>query len=205
MLAAAYPAGVLVSALPSGVVAGKIGVKPTVVIGLSLIGVCTVLFGLAQEAWQLDLARFAQGVASALTWTGALGWLVTEAPPDRRGRMIGNAFAAAVLGALFGPVVGGLASVVGVGWTFGAIGVAAFALVAWALATPSSGEGSRRARAACSARSATEASSPPPGSCSSPRSSSGRCPSWPRSGSATWASARSRSERSSCARRRSRP
>jgi len=140
VLAAAYPAGVLVSALPSGVVAGKIGVKPTVVIGLSLIGVCTVLFGLAQEAWQLDLARFAQGVASALTWTGALGWLVAEAPPDRRGRMIGNAFAAAVGGALFGPVVGGLASVVGVGWTFGAIGVAAFALVAWALATPSTGE-----------------------------------------------------------------
>jgi predicted MFS family arabinose efflux permease len=140
VLAAAYPAGVLVSALPSGVVAGRIGVKPTVVIGLSLIGICTFLFGLAQEAWQLDLARFAQGMASALTWTGALGWLVAESPPDRRGRMIGNAFAAAVVGALFGPVVGGLASVVGVGWTFGAIGIAAFGLVGWALAMPSSGE-----------------------------------------------------------------
>jgi MFS family permease len=137
VLAAAYPAGVLLAALPSGVVAGTLGVKPTVIAGLTLLGGCTILFGLAETAWQLDGARFVQGIASAFSWTGAMGWLVAEAPAGRRGRLIGNVFAAAVVGALFGPVVGGIASVVGVGLTFGAIGVASFGLVAWAALTPS--------------------------------------------------------------------
>jgi MFS family permease len=136
VLSAAYPAGAFLGAIPSGLVAGRLGVKPTVLVGLTLVGTCTILFGVADQPWQLDLARFAQGLASAFSWTGAMGWLVAAAPPDRRGRLIGNAFAAAVAGALFGPVMGGVASLAGIGWTFGAVGVASFGLVAWAAATP---------------------------------------------------------------------
>ena len=61
MLAAAYPAGAFVGAIPSGIVAARAGVKPTVVIGLTAVAVCTVLFGIATEPWQLDVARFLQG------------------------------------------------------------------------------------------------------------------------------------------------
>jgi MFS family permease len=136
MLSAAYPAGAFLGAIPSGLVAGRLGVKPTTIVGLSLVATCTILFGVADQAWQLDLARFAQGLASAFSWTGAFGWLVAGAPPGRRGRLIGNAFAAAVFGALFGPVIGGVASLAGIGWTFGAVGAASFGLVVWAAATP---------------------------------------------------------------------
>lgn len=136
VLSAAYPAGALVGAIPSGIVAARFGVKPTVLAGLSAVALCTVLFGLATEAWQLDLARFLQGVASAFSWTGALAWLVAAAPAGRRGALIGSAFATAVGGALFGPVLGGIASLAGTGWTFGVIGVASLGLVAWAAATP---------------------------------------------------------------------
>ena len=136
-LAAAYPAGAFVGAIPSGIVAARAGVKPTVLVGLTAVALCTVLFGLATEAWQLDLARFLQGTASAFSWTGALAWLVAASPPERRGSMIGTAFAAAVGGALLGPALGGVASVTGTGWTFGTVGVASLALVAWAAATPS--------------------------------------------------------------------
>jgi MFS family permease len=137
LLSAAYPAGALLGAIPSGVVATRAGVKPTVVVGLSAVALCTVLFGFASAPWQLDLARFLQGVASAFSWTGALAWLVAASPPGRRGRLIGTAFAAAVGGELFGPVLGGVASLAGSGWTFGAVGVASLGLVAWAAATPS--------------------------------------------------------------------
>jgi MFS family permease len=140
VLAAAYPAGTFVGAVPSGLVAARVGAKPTVIVGLSLVGVCTILFGIADQAWQLDLARFAQGLASSFSWTGALAWLVASAPADRRGRLIGNAFAAAVVGALFGPVIGGIASVAGIGLTFGAVAVASFGLVAWAAVTPAEPE-----------------------------------------------------------------
>ena len=136
VLQAAYPAGAFIGAIPSGIVAGRVGVKASVVVGLTLVGICTLLFGLATEAWQLDLARFMQGLASAFTWTGALAWVVARAPAESRGRMIGQAFAAAVVGALFGPLLGGVASLAGTGRTFGAVAIASFGLVAWALATP---------------------------------------------------------------------
>ena len=99
----AYPAGCFFGAIPSGIVAARFGVKPTVLVGMSCVAVTTALFGFAQEAWQLDLARFLQGLASAFSWTGALAWLVAASPATKRGALIGQAFAFAVAGALFGP------------------------------------------------------------------------------------------------------
>jgi len=130
VLAAAYPAGVLLGAIPSGILAARFGLKLSVLVGMTTVAICTVLFGLSQEAWQLDVARFLQGLASAFTWTGALGWLVAAAPTANRGVLIGRAFAAAVAGALFGPVVGGVASVAGISPTFAALAAGSFALVA---------------------------------------------------------------------------
>jgi MFS family permease len=136
ILAAAFPAGALVGAVPSGMVAARVGPKPTVIVGLTVVAACTVLFGLAEQAWQLDLARFMQGLASAFSWTGAMAWLVSAAPPGRRGTLIGTAFGTAVAGALFGPVLGGIASVAGIGRTFAVVGVLSLGLVAWAATTP---------------------------------------------------------------------
>ncbi|HZO97664.1 MAG TPA: MFS transporter [Gaiellaceae bacterium] len=136
LLAAAYPLGALAGSLPSGIVAARLGVKPTVLVGLLGVAATTALFGVAGSAWQLDLARFCQGAASAFSWTGALAWLVAAAPSGRRGSLIGQAFAAAVVGALLGPVLGGVASVAGTGWTFGTVAAASTALAAWAAATP---------------------------------------------------------------------
>jgi len=134
-LTAAYPLGVLVGAIPSGAVAARLGVKPTVVAGLSTVAVCVVVFGLADHAWQLFAARLVQGIASAFSWTGALAWLIAAAPVERRGTLIGSAFAAAVGGTLFGPVLGAVASLAGTGWTFGVVGAASLGLVAFAATT----------------------------------------------------------------------
>jgi predicted MFS family arabinose efflux permease len=50
--------------------------------------------------------------------------------------LIGQAFAFAVVGALLGPVLGGVASIGGTGWTFGAVAVASLGIALWAGATP---------------------------------------------------------------------
>ena len=84
-------------------------------------------------------ARTAQGLASAFSWTGALGWLVSRAPANERGKLIGQVFAAAVAGALFGPVIGAVASRAGIAPTFGAVAAASFLLVIWAALTPAEG------------------------------------------------------------------
>jgi MFS family permease len=136
VLSAMYPAGALVAGIPSGMAAARFGVKPTVLVGLTLLSATTVAFGLADTAWALDLARFLQGVSSAFSWTGALAWLVAAAPPGRRGQLIGTAFGAAIAGALFGPVVGAVASYTGTGPAFGAVAGLAVALAVAALATP---------------------------------------------------------------------
>ena len=49
VLAAAYPAGTLVGALPSGWLAARVGVKPTVLIGLTLLAVTSLVFGFANN------------------------------------------------------------------------------------------------------------------------------------------------------------
>ena len=136
VLQAMYPAGALVAGIPSGIAAARLGVKRTVLIGLSLLTLTTVAFGLADSVWALDLARFLQGVSSAFSWTGALAWLVAAAPAGRRGRLIGSAFGAAIVGALFGPVLGAVASFTGPGPAFGAVAGVALVLAAVAAATP---------------------------------------------------------------------
>jgi MFS family permease len=136
VLAAMYPAGALVAGIPSGIAAARVGVKPTVLTGLTLLAATTVAFGLADTAWALDIARFLQGVSSAFSWTGALAWLVAAAPPGRRGQLIGTAFGAAIAGALFGPVLGAVASYTGTGPAFGAVAALAVGLAAAASATP---------------------------------------------------------------------
>jgi MFS family permease len=136
VLQAMYPLGALVAAIPSGMVAARFGVKPTVLVGLLLLAVTTAAFGLADSVWALDLARFLQGVSSAFTWTGALAWLVAAAPPARRGELIGSAFGAAIAGALFGPVLGAVASFTGTAPAFGAVAGLAIVLAAAAVATP---------------------------------------------------------------------
>jgi MFS family permease len=136
VLAAAYPAGAVFGAIPSGIVAARAGVKPTVLVGMTCVAATMVLFAFGDTAWQLDLARFAQGLASSFSWTGALAWLVAAAPAGQRGTLIGQAFAAAVAGALLGPVVGGIAGVAGIRGTFVVVAVASLALAAWAAVTP---------------------------------------------------------------------
>jgi MFS family permease len=140
LLQAMYPLGALLAAVPGGIAAARLGVKTTVLIGLSLLALTTVAFGLADSVWALDVARFVQGVSSAFSWTGALAWLVAASPPGRRGQLIGSAFGAAIAGALFGPVLGAIASFTGTGAAFGAVACLALVLAfaAWRMpaATP---------------------------------------------------------------------
>lgn len=136
VLQAMFPAGALLAGIPGGIAAARLGVKPTVLIGLSLLALTTVAFGLADSVWALYLARFLQGVSSAFSWTGALTWLVVAAPAGRRGQLIGSAFGAAIAGALFGPVLGAVAAFTGTGPAFGTVAGLALVLAGFAAATP---------------------------------------------------------------------
>ncbi len=133
VLAAAYPAGTFAGALPGGLMAARVGVRPTVLFGLGLMVVASIGFAFADSIVVLDVSRFVQGVGGAASWAGALGWLIGAAPRDRRGQYIGTALAAAVAGALFGPVLGAAAGALGQEPVFGAVALVGVGLIVLAL------------------------------------------------------------------------
>src|SRR5258705_2229393 len=69
ILAAAYPAGTLIAALPAGAAAARVGPRALLAAGLALLAATSVAFGLAHSIVVLDVARFAQGIGGALSWT----------------------------------------------------------------------------------------------------------------------------------------
>jgi MFS family permease len=136
LLVGAYAAGAFVAALPGGLAAARFGPRRAVLAGLVLMTVASIAFGFAGSAAALGVARFAQGVGSAFSWTGGLSWLVAGTPRERRGEMIGTAMGAAIFGALLGPAVGALAEAVGTRPVFSGIAVLSVGLIGWALRTP---------------------------------------------------------------------
>ena len=136
ILAAAYPAGTFAGSLPSGWLAGRWGVKPTLLLGLSMLGAASLVFAFAEHIALLNAARFVQGFGGACMWAAGMAWLVSATPPERRGELIGSALAAAIVGVLLGPVLGGAASVLSPEAVFSAVAVVAGGLAAWASRMP---------------------------------------------------------------------
>jgi MFS family permease len=137
LLFGAYTAGVVVFAVPAGLIAARTGVRPVVIAGLLMIGVSSLGVAFAQSIVLLDLARFLQGIGSATSWAGAFGWLASAAPRHRRGELLGAALGAAIVGSLMGPVVGTVAHELGRGLVFTVTAGLAFSLIAVTLRIPS--------------------------------------------------------------------
>jgi MFS family permease len=144
VLSAAYAAGTLIASLPAGLVAARVGPRRALLAGLLLLGVASLSFGFAREAWLLDAARFAQGMAGALAWAGALTWLVIATPEKRRGSVIGDVLGAAVAGALLGPALGALAEGVGTEPIFSSVLALSAGLSLAALRIPEPASGDRQ-------------------------------------------------------------
>jgi MFS family permease len=136
VLTAAYPAGTFAGALPGGWLAARWGVKPTLLLGLALLAATSLVFAFANHIVLLDAARFLQGVGGACMWAAGMAWLVSAAPPERRGELIGSALGAAIVGVFFGPVLGGAATLVGDEVVFSAVSLLAVALAGWAWTVP---------------------------------------------------------------------
>ena len=136
LLVGAYAAGALVAAIPGGIAAARYGPRRALLIGITIMGIASLGFGFAGDAWTLGIARFAQGVGGSLAWAGALTWLIAASPVNRRGEMLGTAIGSAIFGALLGPAIGALAHHVGPRSVFVGLAGLTAVLAVWTLRTP---------------------------------------------------------------------
>ncbi|MDQ4127223.1 MAG: MFS transporter [Actinomycetota bacterium] len=132
ILSGAYGAGVLAGSAPGAYLASRAGVRAAALIGLGLLSVTSLTFGLAESVPLLVLTRFAGGFGSALSWVAAFTWLVGRAPEERRGELIGVMVSSAVFGALLGPVLGSVAATIGTLPAFAAVAAAGVLIALWA-------------------------------------------------------------------------
>jgi MFS family permease len=136
VMTASYPVGTFLGSLPGGVLTVRLGPKRTVYAGLALLAGSTLAFGWLHDAAALDAARLVQGIAGACSWAGALAWSVAGTPTGERGRAFGGTVGAAIAGALFGPVIGTVATAVGRGPAFSGVVVLAVLLIDQARRVP---------------------------------------------------------------------
>jgi MFS family permease len=136
VLTGAYAAGTLLGSLPAGWLIAKFGVKPTVIVGITLMSVSCLAFAFAKTIGILDAARFLQGFGGACSWAGGMAWLAGEAPRERRGALLGSAMGFAIFGVQLGPVVGAVARGVGQEVAFSSTVLFGVALGIWAWTMP---------------------------------------------------------------------
>jgi MFS family permease len=133
VLAAAYAAGTLVGSIPAGWLAARVGIRATIITGLGMMVLSSVVFAFATHVALLDGARFVQGVGGSASWAAGLAWLIDRAPDNRRAEMIGAALSAAIAGALLGPVLGTAASQTSPKLVFSVVAALGVGLLLWTL------------------------------------------------------------------------
>jgi len=123
-LFAVYALALLAATPAVGIWVDRVGPRVPLLAGLLGTAVATAAFaaatGIERAAiWLLLLARAAQGVAAAVSWTAGLVLIAVTHEPDRRGAAMGVALSAAWFGALLGPAASGtLADSFGLGAPF---------------------------------------------------------------------------------------
>ncbi len=136
LLVGSYAVANLLAALPSSGLVTRVGIKKTLVAGLTLLSGSCLLFGFAENFEILVGARFVQGIGGALAWTAGISWIAAEAGPKRRGEAIGRVVAAAVVGLIVGPAIGALASEIGIEITFAAVAAVGALVAVWSTLVP---------------------------------------------------------------------
>jgi len=108
----ALPVAILISAVPTGWLAGRYGARRVVIAGNICVTAATVAFAFAPSVGVLMAARAAQGLANAACWGASMAWLTANAPSERRGEQVGGVMGLVSAGSIAGPVFGALG-----GWT----------------------------------------------------------------------------------------
>ncbi len=144
-LLASFSLAVVAVSIPVGHLADRIGARRVVAAGGVAMAVATLGLGFAGSFWVLVAARAVQGVGDAAVWGAGVAWVAARAPAASRGAAVSFSNAAAVVGVIAGPFVGGVAtSTFGIRPTFAVAAAVSLGLAGWALVEPDVRAGAER-------------------------------------------------------------
>ena len=109
-LMAVYSAMQLIFAPVWGRISDRIGRKPVMLVGISGLALSFFLMAIATEFWMLFVARIIGGVLSSANMPTAFAYVADITTPENRSKGMGIVGAAAGLGFIVGPAIGGIFS-----------------------------------------------------------------------------------------------
>lgn len=104
----AYLATLTITVVLAGRLGDKYGLKPMLMVGLTLFGTASLLGSVAGNLWLLVAARALQGIGAAFLMTLAMALARQTAGKERIGRAMGLLGTVSALGMAIGPSLGGL-------------------------------------------------------------------------------------------------
>jgi DHA1 family multidrug resistance protein-like MFS transporter len=107
VLIAVYSVMQLVFAPVWGSISDRVGRKPVLVIGMFGTGLALLMIGLATELWMLFIARVLSGLLASAMLPTTMAYIGDSTSDEDRGGGIGQLGAAAGLGVILGPGIGG--------------------------------------------------------------------------------------------------
>ncbi len=108
LLVASYAVMRMVFGPVWGSLSDRVGRKPVLLIGILGYAVTMLWFGLATHLWMLFAARILAGILSSATAPTTMAFVSDSTPEKERGGGMGLLGAASGVGAILGPVLGGL-------------------------------------------------------------------------------------------------
>src|SRR5699024_5541126 len=96
-----------ISGLGGGWLVNRIGERTGLILGLAVVGVSSLLAGLAQSYPQLLVLRGIGGIGSAVFGVGAMGLVLRVAGRQVRGRAVSIYRSGFLIGGIIGPALGG--------------------------------------------------------------------------------------------------
>ena len=91
-----------------GSISDRIGRKRILMVGILGFGITMVWFGLATQLWMLFAARILAGILSSATAPTTMAYIGDNAPEGELSKGLGRLSAAGGIGAILGPLLGGL-------------------------------------------------------------------------------------------------
>lgn len=105
---AAAALGTLATDVPAGALVGKLGLRPTMIVGTSMVALSTFALAVFEPFSFVVAARIAAGIGTALWGLSRHSFIATAIPPSERGRAISVFGGINRIGTFAGPAAGGL-------------------------------------------------------------------------------------------------